>query len=81
MVSTGSDEDNVSNVRYHNDINRTMTDLGEFVIQMSKFAISVECLRQSSNDKFNDYWSDFYWENPKEKRKGLTSKATGNEMQ
>ena len=39
MVSTGSDEDNVSNVRYHNDINRTVTDLGEFVIQMSIFAI------------------------------------------
>ena len=38
MVSTGSDEDNVSNVRYHNDINRTITDLREFVIQ-SIFAI------------------------------------------
>ena len=39
MVSTGSDEDNVSDIRYHNDINRTITNQREFVIQMSIFAI------------------------------------------
>ena len=39
MVSTGSDEDNISDIRYHNDINRTITNQREFVIQMSIFAI------------------------------------------
>ena len=47
MVSTGSDEDNVSNIRYHNDINRTITNQREFVIQMSTFAI-VNLLNENS---------------------------------
>ena len=39
MVTPGSDENDTPDMRYHNDINRTMTDLGEFVIQMSIIAI------------------------------------------
>ena len=53
MVSTGSDEDNVSNIRYHNDINGTMTNLREFVIQMSIIAIN------SRRMKIQQYWSEF----------------------
>ena len=39
MVTPGSDEDNIPDIRYHNDINRMITNQREFVIQMSTFAI------------------------------------------
>ena len=66
MVSTGSDEDNVSNVRYHNDINRTITDLREFVIQMSIIAIDNRRM------KIQQYWSEFVF--TQKKRSDIDSK-------
>ena len=39
MVTPGSDENNIPDIRYHNDINRTITNQREFVTQMSTFAI------------------------------------------
>ena len=41
MVAAGYDENNVSDERYHTDINETMTRLGEHVIQMSKLQLIV----------------------------------------
>ena len=39
MVTPGSDENNIPDTRYHNNINRMITNQREFVIQMSTFAI------------------------------------------
>ena len=41
MVAAGYDENNVSDERYHTDINETMTRLGEHVIQMSKLQLRM----------------------------------------
>ena len=41
MVAAGYNENNVSDERYHTNINGTMICLGEYVIQMSKLQLKV----------------------------------------